>query len=512
MMKAARYANAFVQNTPIMLGRHPEQFGTLLSEYRVHEYWDLRTTSGGGAPVRSYMVSLRQRLTLANSNAFGFTKLDSSTSYSGYPILAAQSVTPKPQSIGIEFYLEDYSPKTLNASVAVSQNQGTSANTSSSTQHTSGSSTSTTNSYEVSGSLGFFGMDLTGGGNFGYSHSTTNTEEHSTSQSRGQDMGFQSGTSSSMSVKDWASYGMVDATKQLLTWVWGQEYPWNIIDFRGSSDGATPDLPQYVQKRLWDGSFLYPPSQISQFGLNFVGHAQWAFFTPEAPDAVDEVVDFAHGLTYWLASHSVDQATGKLSTAVQPVAENTNVETVRINLPVLSLEPIIHAGSRNGAVTGFVKTEFITLPGEEGRAFRLKSSANNLYISQGKGFGGIGGDDAILTANNITSQSPASFTVQCKIIDPDLELSLHLKHWLTSLGSCKLTIKINGETIVRHVDSMNASSGADNITVITLRSRDYTAPDYYDYLVIGLNTITVVAEPGDGAKYCSYALRALAIQ
>jgi hypothetical protein len=515
-MKPARYANAFVQNTPILLGQDQTQYGCLLSEYDVREYWDLRTSAQSGAPMRAYLVSLKQRLTLANTHTPGFAKLAPASSYPSYPVLAVQSVQPKGPNGGLTFYLEDYTPKTLNASVNTSHNDGTSSQQSSSVQHSAGSSTSVTNSWEVSDSVGFFGMDPTGSVSAGFGGSTTTTEERSMARSRGQERGAETGSAASMSIKDWASYAFLDAAKQQPSWVWGQEYPWNVINFRGASDsdGKNLVLPPYVQQLLCDGSFLYPPSQIAQFGLNFVAHARWVFCADAAPGPADETVTFSHKLTYWEATHSSTGDPGKLTLAVslQPIAVDLPIETLTLNLPVLALEPIVGTGLGNGAVVGFVQSEFIVPPGVSDTQFRLKSSANNLYVSQGSGFGSLGDDDAILSAKNVSVTAPASFKVRFKIVDPDIELSLHLKHWKTTAESCKLTVTVNGQDIVRHVDAMNAASGADNITSITLRSRDYTSPDYYDYLVMGVNTIDVVIKPGDGADTCNYALRALAVQ
>jgi len=510
-MAKARYSNAFVQNTQITLGKQANPFGTLLSEYQVSEYYDLRTNSAGAAAMRAYIVSLKQRLTLYNSTASGFAGPIPPNGYSGYPILAVQNVVPATSVQGLLFYLEDYSPKTLNAAVNTSQNKGVNSSDSNSVQHTTGSSTSVTNAYEVSDSVGFFGLDPTGSVSAGFSSSTTNTQEQSDSTGSSRARGAEASSGSSMSVKDWASYAFLDVAKQQPSWVWGQEYPWNIIDFRASKDGTTIDLPEYVQGLLWDGAFLYPPSQISQFGLNFVAHAKWVFYLDGAAGTSDETVNFTHNLTYWTGSHVASGSPMALSASVTCVAQNNPVETLTLNLPVLSLDPITYAGAGNGAVLGFVLSEFI-MPPTAGATFRVKSAANNLYVSQGAGFDTLTSDDSVLTASNITVANPASLTVQFKIVDPILELSLHLKHWKTTSSGCLITLTVNGQTITRHIDAMNAGSGADNITTITLRNRDYTSPEYYDYLVMGVNTLTLTITPSDGNTAAGYALRALAIQ
>lgn len=517
-MTAARYANAFVQYTPIMLGKkdapsHKEQFGVLLSEYQVTEYWDVRTTAAGSSRMRAYIVTLQQRLTLYNEKADSFGLLNAGTVYTDYPVVAVQKVAPATTSSGVSFYLEDYSPKTLNAAVSTSNNQDTSSNTSGSVQHTAGSSTSVTNSWEVSGSVGFFGLDPTGSESGGFSSSTTNTLEQSRSTSRGTEAGTSKGASSSMSIKDWASYAFLDKSKQAPSWVWGQEYPWNVINFRNSEDKTTIDLPPYVRTLLCDGKYVYPPSHIAQFGLDFVAHAKWIFYVDGAVGSDDETADFSHALTYWTGSHSgAGDPSLKLTVTMAPFALNEPIETLQLNLPCLALRPITRAGSGNGAIIGFVKSEFIIPPGASPVEFRLTSAARNLYISKGKGFDTLAGNDAVLTAGNISANFPASFLLRFKVIDPDLELSLHLRHWKTTNVGCLMTLNINGHVITRHVDTANAGGGSDNVTTITLRSLDYTNPDIYDYLTVGMNEIVVTIMPADGKALCGYALRALAIQ
>jgi len=448
---------------------------------------------------------------IANTNA----AIIGTGDYPDYPILAVQGVQPASQAAGLDFYLEDYSPKTLNAAVSTSQNQGTNSTKANSVQHTTGSSSSNTNTYDVSVSAGFFGLDPTASVTAGYSTSSANTFEQSVGRGSSNERGMEAGSASLMSIKDWASYAFVDPVKQQLSWVWGQEYPWNVIAFNQvapETDGQI-NLPPYVQALLFDGSILYPPSEISQFGFNFVAHARWVFYVTGEARPVDEKVSFTHTLSYWEGAHGVNTSVDPpvVAAILQNIATNVTIEALTLNLPVLSLRPVSEAGPGNGALVGFVVTEFITPPGRG--PFRLKSSANNLYVTNGTGFDPLTDADAVLTASSISSKTPASFTVQFKIADPDIELSLHLRHWKIGAGSCSVAFAVNGRPpIVRHVDAMNAASGADNLTTITLRLRDYTNPDFYDYLVMGLNMIVVTVSPGDGAASCGYALRALAIQ
>jgi hypothetical protein len=238
--------NSFVQSTALV-NASKTQFGVLLSEYEVREYWDLRNAApanpGTGSPVRAvraYLVSLRQRLTIPNQNANAFSRLQPVGSFNNYPILAVQHITPQPAaSANLAFYLEDYSPKTLNATVNTSGSADTSASAGTNLQRTAGSSTSVTNSYEVSASVGFFGDAPVGSASGGYSHSETDTREHSTTKGQSTEAGSQTGTGSSMSIKDWASYAaFLDSAKQNPAWVWAQEYPWNVLQFFRSTDAS----------------------------------------------------------------------------------------------------------------------------------------------------------------------------------------------------------------------------------------------------------------------------------
>ena len=321
-----------------------------------------------------------------------------------------------------------------------------------------------------------------------------------------------------MTIKDWSSYAFLDGAKQQLSWVWGQEYPWNVIDFRSldpaSSDGLI-ELPGYVAERLYDGATVYPPSELAQFGLDFVGSARWLILLEGDGGSVDETISFAHAFTYWRGSHSVSDTT--LQPLLSVVANDQSIDAVTLNLPLLALDPIVTAGYRNGAVLGFVRTEFLTPPGPDGAPFRVKGGANTLY-ALGSGFDAPATEDTVLSASAVTDTSPARMIVYFKVTDEMLELSLHIKHWKLSAADCVLTFASNEpdpdnpvSPITRHVDALEAGSGADNITTITLRNRDYTSNDFYDYLVTGLNTVVITVAPANGQANCGYALRAVAV-
>lgn len=516
----ARYVNALVQKSPVSIGTTvPETIGTLLSLYEVTEYRDLRQSYGAAGPpgglkaMRGYIVSLHQKLSLVNGQANTFASLEPVTSYSGYPVLAVQMVTPSTSVAGLNFFVEDYHPKTLNAAISTSGNQSNSSDSTTSVQHSSGSSNSVTNSYEVSDSVGFSGEAPTGGVSASMGGSTTSTIEQSVSQGHTASRGALNGTSASMTVKDWSSYAFLDSAKQQLSWVWGQEYPWNVISFRDLVDSSGPaiKLPAYVLARLWDRTNLYPPSELSQFGVDFVATARWIFYLADDATPEDEVVNFAHAFTYWQGTHDPNGA------SLVVMAADTPIDSVSLNLPLLALDPIVSTGPRNGAIIGFVKSEFIAAPASDGLPFRAKSGSNTLYAT-GLGFDAPATNDAVLSALAITAAAPAQVTLLFKVTDAMVELDLHLKHWKLSDAGCVVTIAINEPDpanplapIVRHVDARESGSGTDNLMSIMLRSKDYTSNDFYDYLTVGLNTIVITVSPAEGQQTCGYALRALAI-
>src|SRR5204863_4504472 len=121
-------------------------------------------------------------------------------------------------------------------------------------QHTSGSSASQSNSFSTSASLGFFGDLATGGLTVGSER--MEGSERSKASTVGTDAGASrdSGTSDSMSLKDWACYTYIDEIPSL-TWVWGQEYPWDVIRYQPNGG----QLPKFVSQLLWDGTQLLPP-------------------------------------------------------------------------------------------------------------------------------------------------------------------------------------------------------------------------------------------------------------
>jgi hypothetical protein len=505
----------------------PTTIGLLQVEVQVRQYTDTRNLK----TQRAYLIAVKQRVIIANPNNVLAPQKDEeklkkpilhpSSSFT-YPVLIRtwmdfHTKDPVPHS------LVEYSPKTVNTAINTSTTGGQSSSTGSSTQHTTGSSQSETNSYDVSVNRGFFGDAATGGASASYGHSSTQTTEQSDSAGMSSGRDVQSSTSNSMSLKDWAAYAFVDAGAQSPTWLWGQEYPWDVLQFHNTFGTDNVLVPEAVRDRLFIASIdnqtsgddkkpkyqAVPPSNLAQFGINFVSHARWYY---PVGDAAEDKIRLVHALKYFEGTHSVpDGDHTQVTIQISEYEESSFSSPDDIDLGLLALDPIGAESSNNGAIVGFARSQFIAQPASD-KTFSIKSAANKLYVT-GEGFDAPADGDSPLKASFASLSTPTALHLNFKIVDPDQDYSLYLKHWKTTDNGCKLTITINGDaTLVRHIDSTEAGGGSDNVMKIWLRNRDYTSVEFYDYLKLGLNRIDIVVEPEDPAKPpCGYALRACAI-
>jgi hypothetical protein len=483
--------------------------GVAYLRYEVREVDDVRNLES----KRSYLVTCTQRLVVPGVGPPGFS-LAPPTTYDNYPAVLTVGAKPtiggNPLPAGWEARVVDYFPRTLNTAISTSLSNQGEKETSSTTEHTSGSSTAQTNSYDVSASLGFFGEELTGGVSASAGHATTTTTDSSDSRGRGLSASAGITQSVGMSIKDWASFGALDAAGVVPTWVWGQEYPWNVLAFHGK--GAVT-LPRFVVDRLCEKpsenqppTQVFPPSELSLFGIDFTAQVRW-LVTPAVGAGADETLAVTHAIEYFTASHGIS---GNEFVASMQGAGAISVTGPKLDLPLLGLEPIAMNGVDNGAVVSFGGS-FLSPPAAS-TPFRARSASNNVYVT-GEGFDALSGPDAPLTANLASGE--AKLEVKFKMVNPMDGFALFLKHWKTSPGGCVLTAEINGDEsapVVRHVDAQELGEGSDNVTVIVLRSTDHREGEYYDYLLPGLNTISIgIASSKDGPGAAGYALRAIAI-
>lgn len=469
---------------------------TVYHTYEVRQITDVRNLTS----ARAYRLTCTQRVVIPNLTAFKLTP-NRVNSYLGYPALLKSAFI---LDAGTRPYakLLSYSPRTVNSSVSTSRNEGDGSSNAVSRQHTTGSTTSETNTYGLNASFGIFGNALTGSAGVDASHAKT--EEGSKSTSLGSDHGnsHETGSSESMSVKDWASYAYISPSEAdgntTPAWLWGQEYPWDVVQFREIDDNDVI-LPAYMHDRLFDPptnpTVVLPPSQLSQFGVDFTMKAAW-LINPR--DAMDHPVTLSHEFEYARGSHGLTGQTPfvQLSSATIP-----SLTSDPIDITTLGLDPL--DGSESGAVTGFATNKFISIP-NAGSEFKIVSDENTLQVT-GHGF------SAPMSCG--FDHNPAELRIMFKVVDTDYDYTLYFKHWKVGDANIQLALVFNGDTsnpIYRHIDTKEGEGGEDNLTAVSMRNKDYTSIDYHDYLQMGLNTVHVAITAGPGTN-AGYVLRAMAI-
>jgi hypothetical protein len=491
--------------------------GVAFNRYEIRQLFDVRNLTVN----RTYLVRCTQRIVLQNPTqpVPDPTTTPGLASFLYYPALVINTLTLSHPVDAGGVRLVDYSPRTINAAVSVTSSTDAEQAIVNTYEHTAGKSFSQTNNFGVSLAGGFFGNAPTGslGGDYGYSGTSDRFTSDTVGRTQSQTLNL--AESDNMTVKDWAAYSSVDPSGVDPTWMWGQEYPWDVIQFHmpngpvDSASGWFPvDLPEWIRLRLFEldqkageAGCVYPPSQLSLFGVDFVMTALWQIELP--PAVIDQYVQFEHSWTYFSGSHQSDSTTGNGVYLSNPTS--TAYSSGKLDLTLFGLDAIQRMGGDNGAVVGFLDPAKFIVPPTATGDFQIVSDANNLEV-RGAGF------DPNMNAVFGASDSP-SVQIFFKIVDLDDEYSLFLKHWVQSeLSGCGLSISINGSTIpagpslTRHVDSVEGEGGDDNLMAIALRNRDYTSVSYHDYLVAGLNTLDIAITPDSASS--GYVLRALAIQ
>ena len=473
--------------------------GKAIIQYEVRSYFDTRNLT----TVKGYLVTCTQRLILPNPTPFE-VPVSQVTSFLKYPGLVSAAIAVSDASHTLEtISLVNYTPRTVNAAVTANQSIAQGTGTSISKDYTSGSSTSQTNSYSVSGSVGFTG-DVPSG-SVGADSGQSSTSETSTSQTSGNVSSHDTQLSNSdgTTIKDWGCYATVDLEDQTPTWTWTQEYPWNILYFNGpgASSSSYVQLPQFVQERLYDGTVVYPPSELSLFGIDVTAKATW-HLVPKAPFTGVEPISFVHTLTYSAASHWYDSNSGKLEASLdtyQPVT----VTSPTLDLPALALHPLAMRSGR-AAIVGFLPNKFDAPPTSASATFAITSDTEDLLV-RGSGFTGVLSTDF--------SHGAVTMGLYFKVLDPTADLSLSIKHWTQNNTAVQLSIAINGNApFVKFADAPETSSGGDNVTTVALRNRDFTSVDYCDWLQPGLNWIGITFTVANAAPTPYYQVLAVALE
>ena len=466
--------------------------GSVRAEYKVRQLRDVRNLSSGCV----YQITCKQRIVIPNATAFS-PAVKGSLLFDGYPAMLTSTMT-----VGTAARLIDYAPRTINTTVSSSSSQNDGTTQTTSRQQTVGSSISQTNSFSTSLSAGMSEAGPSLGMSIDQGHSTT--VESNRSQSSGLDRGVdrQLGTSNSMSIKDWASFTYLDPASMTPTWVWTQEYPWDILQYRYSAAGNFVKLPDFVICRLFDNpkapTQAFPPSQLSLFGIDFVMTATWDVELPS--DINQQIVSVGQAIQYTTASHGIDQGSTYASLSSP---QSFDVDPIPLDLTLLGLDPLRDGQVGNGAVVGFAAGKFLQPPVNGGR-FKILSDANNVEVI------GTGFDDVMTTT---FKNGPVTLRVSFKVSDLTTEYSLLMKHWTAGDAGCNLSFVINGDqsnTVSRRVDAAEGAGADGNMTEVALRNLDYTSIDFHDFLKIGMNTVEIAIN-SDAGSQTVYVLRAMAI-
>lgn len=532
--------------------------GYLIADYQVVPYDDVEVkdnTSFMQNKKEQFLLHCKQRIVIFNPNFSTIPLISIANSpyypYENYPALintfinVAQSGTPQ---AGVSFQLLDYSPKTINTKIQSSGSSGvgTGSSQSSSISNTIGSSTSQTNSYSTSVGVdaGVMGDVFSFGENVSQTseHSTTSSQDHShttgsdssSSQSRNQS------NSDSMSMKDWGAYSMVNPFTKNPIWFFGQEYPWDAIISRLTDDTPNPNtanlncknqlrliLPFDMQHRLFDGSILYPPSQLSMFGFSFVNKAVWLIVVDYSKTGASSNMQITHNINYYSASHSLTNNSANVYLDKTPTIlqceENQGNITTNLNLMIMAMDVL--SSQNKPAIIGFIPNKFIINPSQG--PFKILSTSNTLMIEDTTDYGDTvaypaapyftASDRALMATLTTAPPKPLSITAYFKVVDTVNDYKLYLKHWKTGATGIKLTININGDidnSIIKYVDALEAEGGENNLLTISLRDQNFSSIDYHDYLQLGLNSIQLTIEPIDGQYGVNfgYQLRAISIE
>ncbi|MFJ5924866.1 hypothetical protein ACIQF6_19910 [Kitasatospora sp. NPDC092948] len=480
---------------------------------------------------RKYVLSLTQRITIYNEKGLLLNPEKDVTEYSNYPVLLSMQLASKLPD-GMALQLLGYSPHTVNTKVQTSGTVGDQAGSTkeSSNSHTVGSSTAQTNSY--SASAGLTGDSLSFSVSAETSTTTTTEQSRTATSQSGTSQSHEASASTSMSVENWGAYALVNPANSCPTWTFGQEYPWDVIEYRRTNNNTNPKnkdqvqlvLPTAMTVRLYDGVSLCPPSHLSMFGINFSSHAQWIV---TVDNSVTDPLKLSHTLQYFTASHTLDD---KKQVAVYLDSTSTTLLPGRdgglstdLDLGVLGLDPVGRAEAP--AVIGFVPSKFTVPPapasgGSPPKPFSIFAGANTLlvrdttdYRSSCTSGSGFKADETALKVDLTDQCSSVTFTLLFKVVDT-ADYALHLKHWKTTRTGLKLTIVVNGDKstqLTKYVDASEAEGGENNLLSIALRNQNYASVDYSDLLTMGLNSVAVTVTPIEG-KSAGYALRAISVE
>ena len=349
-----------------------------------------------------------------------------------------------------------------------------------------------------------------------------------------------------MSIKDWGAYGWVEPEAGYPSWVFGQEYPWDAVLFRqydenvkspAGDDRYKLALPSEMLSRLYDADekknivCLYPPSQLSLFGINVVMKAVWLV---TIPNSVSGQITVDHHIYYNSASHGYFSATSPTISDVLVYIVKSPVElqsssggiSTTLDLPLMALDPVGLAGLN--AIVGFVPSKFTVAPQQSTTTapptqFKIISTTNDLMLfdsttySTSCGAGaGFAATPTEMKANFASNCTALQISAYFKITNFTKDYTLRIKHWKLGATDIRLTLSINGNdnTVVKYVDALEAEGGEENLLSVALRDLRYASVNFHDYLQLGLNAIQIAIEPVGGQFTADdgYGIRAISIE
>jgi hypothetical protein len=478
-------------------------FGKSIVKYRLVKHDQVENLDAGSG----YILMMTQRIIIPNPNPppIGASSLKS---FSDYPAIITNDVKITPPARAVATLLGMF-PKTLNSCVSTTTSAEKGTNASNSTMNTSGSSSTNVNTFGVSVGGGFFGDMPTGTLTAEYSHSWEKT--HSRSSSVGHDSSANQAFTDmdSMSIKDWSSYGYVPDELNPC-WMWGQSYPWDVVQYNQDDGKGGIILPMFVQDRMRsvygsDKFMVMPPSQLSLLGLDFTMKAAWLIEFNDDP-VMDESIAITSTVASLSATHLV-KSDGTVFATLQSMsdAKTCTISSPKLDLSEYALAPIIFSENTHAAVS-LSSGKFLVAPSDPSKEFKARSEDNNLLIT-GKGFGG----DMIAKFS-----SPVSFNLTFKIADTENEYALALLHARGQESpDCILTITINGNELQDvMVQDEKSKSPNNNLSVLSLRNLNISDMNFHDYLKVGTNVIEIAVSHSkpEGGQKPSYELIAAHIE
>ncbi|WP_175687695.1 hypothetical protein [Burkholderia anthina] len=454
-----------------------------------------------------YLIKTVLKVSIYNNQDFNINP-GPVTSYMNYPAMFSftKSLTCSASSQSANFKLLNYSPITVNSSITTSRSDVTDNTQTNSSQQSVGSSSSQTNSFGVDVQAGWMMESplLSIGLSYDHAYTSANSQERTTAQ--GSSASQQNGIADSYSIKDWGIYAKVNREDLQTTWVCAQEYPWDILQYRSADGTGNIDLPQPIVDRMLVGDCVLPPSQLSQFGTDFTFTADWSFMPSEFNvDVTTPLLSFDIDTAYVLGSHQRTGDAPPYSLAASLGQSTTNSNSLALTwwqLECLALDAIVPG--RNDASANFDKLPASRFPASSSVPLVVMSPTNTLLcVAPGFSPGMI-----VDVAKN-----DATYTLAFKVLETVGEITLYLKHWKLDPTGVVVNIEVNGAALpAQYVDAVQGAGGMANRTDITLRSTDYMAEDFSDYLVVGLNTVVVTVSaseasvPADTARYCLAAV------